>query len=74
LGALVLVVISIVRYAYYGITSPAINISAIMCFFFGIQFALTGVLGEYMYTVLGEAKGRPIYIVDKTIGIDRAEP
>jgi hypothetical protein len=45
-----------------------------MCFFFGIQFALTGVLGEYMYTVLGEAKGRPIYIVDKTIGIDRAEP
>ncbi len=74
LGALVLVIISIVRYACYGITSPAINVSAIVCFFFGIQFALTGVLGEYMYTVLGEAKGRPIYIVDKTIGIDRAEP
>ncbi len=70
LGALGLFVASIVRYACFGITSPVINVSAVVCFFFGIQFALTGVLGEYMYTVLGEAQGRPIYIVDKTIGLD----
>ena len=70
IGALGLLIASIVRYICFDITSPVINVSSVICFFFGIQFALTGVLGEYIYTVLGEAKGRPIYIVDKTIGID----
>ena len=70
IGAVGLLIASIVRYVNYDITSPVINVSAVVCFFFGIQFALTGVLGEYIYTVMGEAKGRPIYIVDKTIGIE----
>jgi len=37
----------------------------------GIQFFTLGILGEYVGRILNEVKGRPIYLVRESIGIDR---
>jgi dolichol-phosphate mannosyltransferase len=33
----------------------------------GVQMAMLGVLGEYLWRALDEARGRPLYIVEKTL-------
>jgi dolichol-phosphate mannosyltransferase len=37
----------------------------------GVQLVMIGVLGEYLWRILEESRGRPLYIVERTIG--RAE-
>lgn len=39
-----------------------------LCFMFGIQFILIGILGEYIGSIHTEVKGRPTYVVDKWVG------
>jgi polyisoprenyl-phosphate glycosyltransferase len=34
----------------------------------GVQLVMIGVLGEYLWRVLDEARARPLYIIEKTIG------
>lgn len=41
-----------------------------MCFLFGLQFILIGVLGEYVASIQNEVKGRPTFLVDKLYGFN----
>ena len=41
----------------------------LMLFLFGILFLLIGILGEYVALIYSEVKGRPLFIVDETVGI-----
>jgi len=34
----------------------------------GVQLVMVGVLGEYLWRVLDEARARPLYIIEKTLG------
>jgi len=33
-----------------------------------VQLVMIGVLGEYLWRVLDEARGRPLYIIERTLG------
>jgi glycosyltransferase involved in cell wall biosynthesis len=35
----------------------------------GVQLLMIGVLGEYLQRILEEARGRPLYIVERTVGL-----
>jgi polyisoprenyl-phosphate glycosyltransferase len=35
----------------------------------GVQLLMIGVLGEYLQRILDEARGRPLYIVEQTLGL-----
>ena len=36
----------------------------------GIQLIMLGIIGEYLYRIFNETKGRPLYIVDKKLGFE----
>ena len=38
----------------------------------GVQLVMIGVLGEYLWRILDEARGRPLYIVERTLGLSTA--
>ena len=40
----------------------------------GVQLTMIGVLGEYLWRILDEARGRPLYVIDRTLGLDDREP
>ena len=40
----------------------------------GVQLVMIGVLGEYLWRILDEARARPLYVVERTIGFNAAEP
>jgi polyisoprenyl-phosphate glycosyltransferase len=40
----------------------------------GVQLTMIGVLGEYLWRILDETRGRPLYIIDRTIGVRAREP
>ncbi|MEA4855048.1 MAG: glycosyltransferase family 2 protein [Solidesulfovibrio sp.] len=42
----------------------------VMTFFFGIQFLLMGILGEYLSRIYQEAMRRPLYFVSGAVGMD----
>jgi len=33
----------------------------------GVQLVMIGVLGEYLWRILEESRGRPLYIVERTL-------
>jgi hypothetical protein len=37
----------------------------------GVQLLMIGVLGEYLQRILEEARARPLYIVERTLGLRR---
>ena len=45
------------------------TIICIMLFLFGIMFSLIGIVDEYIALIYDEVKGRPLYIVEKTVGL-----
>lgn len=40
----------------------------------GIQLAVLGILGEYVWRTLDQVRGRPRFIVDREIGIEKTPP
>jgi dolichol-phosphate mannosyltransferase len=36
----------------------------------GVQLVMIGVLGEYLWRVLEEARGRPLYVLERSVGFD----
>jgi polyisoprenyl-phosphate glycosyltransferase len=37
----------------------------------GVQLTMIGVLGEYLWRILDEARHRPLYIVERSLGLER---
>lgn len=46
--------------------------TAMICVLFlgGVQLLCVGILGEYLGRIYDEVRGRPLYVVDRTLGID----
>jgi dolichol-phosphate mannosyltransferase len=40
----------------------------------GVQLVMIGVLGEYLWRALDEARARPLYIVEQSVGMSDAAP
>jgi dolichol-phosphate mannosyltransferase len=40
----------------------------------GVQLTMIGVLGEYLWRILDESRGRPLYVVDRSLGFAAKEP
>jgi dolichol-phosphate mannosyltransferase len=38
----------------------------------GVQLTMVGVLGEYLWRILDEARGRPLYVVERKLGLTPA--
>ena len=47
--------------------------ACVVSFFFGLQFVLMGIMGEYIGAILSETNRRPIYIVKETRGYEAGE-
>jgi glycosyltransferase involved in cell wall biosynthesis len=71
LGALAYSVYIIIRTLTSGIDVPGYaSLMVAVLFLGGLQLLSLGVLGEYVGRILTETKGRPLYIVRETIGVD----
>ncbi len=69
--AFVFAVFIIVRTAISGADTPGYaSLMTAVLFFGGLQLMSLGVLGEYVGRILTETKGRPIYVVRETLGLD----
>jgi dolichol-phosphate mannosyltransferase len=40
----------------------------------GVQLTMVGVLGEYLWRILDEARGRPLYILERQLGLGQPPP
>ncbi len=65
---------SLIYFVIYGLNDSCFKgFEVIICtilFLFSILFLLIGILGEYLSLIYTEIKGRPLYIVEETIGIN----
>ncbi len=43
----------------------------LLLFFFGVQFILIGILGEYIAKISSEVKNRPVYIIKEKLGFNK---
>lgn len=58
----------IARKVLFGIAVPGYtSIIASITFFFGLQFLILGIMGEYLGVIIDEVKRRPIYIVEEVL-------
>ena len=78
-------VISLAAFAYagflvvstllYGNDVPGYtSLMVTMLFLGGLNMMTLGVIGEYLGRIFTEVKGRPLYVVDRTFGLDPDEP
>jgi len=64
----------IIRYFVYGVDVPGFeSIIVAVLFLGGIQLLSLGVLGSYIGRIFNEVKGRPLYIVRRTYGMEPRE-
>lgn len=69
--ALLYALLLIVRTLIYGVDVPGYaSLMVVVLFFGGVQLISTGVLGEYIGRIYRDSKGRPLYIVNRTVGFD----
>lgn len=78
-------VFAVVASSFYGLYSLYVKIFLdqsprgftalvlVVIFLSGLQLVFLGVIGEYLGRVYEEVKGRPLYIVDRVIGNQRAQ-
>lgn len=63
-----------VVYDYYFHPNPLAagyaTISLLVLFMGSVQFIILGVVGEYLYKMFNEIKGRPLYIVSRTVNLN----
>lgn len=65
------IVFRVIRTLLYGIDVPGYeSLLTIMLFLGGMQLLTLGILGDYIGRVFNEVKGRPLWIVRSTHGID----
>ncbi|MFA5139639.1 MAG: glycosyltransferase family 2 protein [Elusimicrobiota bacterium] len=49
------------------------SIMLVVVFFFGVQFLLMGIMGEYLYRIYAESTERPLYFIMEQAGPDGAK-
>jgi glycosyltransferase involved in cell wall biosynthesis len=57
------------KYTVPGITAVILTIIIMS----GVQIIMLGIIGEYVGRIFEEVKGRPLYIVEKTMNIENGE-
>ncbi len=66
----------VTQYLFFGKFPPFAGFGTIICvilLMFGILFFLIGIVGEYIGMIYDEVKGRPQFIVDELIGIEKKD-
>jgi len=72
-GAFVYLVITLIQTLVFGINTPGYASLLIVTLFLGGMILLSnGIQGEYIARIFEEVKGRPLYVVAKTWGVDEA--
>jgi dolichol-phosphate mannosyltransferase len=69
-GLLFTVVVIINYFMHNEVPSGWSTLSILVSVFGGIQLFFMGVLGEYIGAIFDEVKGRPLYLVEKSINVD----
>ena len=73
IGAFVYLVITLVQKLVWGIAAPGYaSILIVLLFFNGLLLLSNGIQGEYIARIFEEVKGRPLFVVSKTWGVDEA--
>jgi len=63
---------AIYAYIFLGTTVPGwTSTIGVISLLFGILFILLGLLGEYIGRILVQVRGRPLYLVSNSLGIDK---
>lgn len=58
----------IIRKLFYGISVTGFaSVFSVLTLFFGIQFLILGIMGEYIGIIIDEVKSRPRYIVEEVL-------
>ena len=71
LGAFVYLAITIVQKLVWGIAAPGYaSLLIVMLFFSGLSLLSNGIQGEYLARIFEEVKGRPLFVVSRTWGLD----
>ncbi len=69
--AFLYIIVRLIRVMVYGIDVPGYeSILIAVLFMGGMQLITLGIIGDYLGRVFNEVKGRPLYIVRATFGID----
>jgi glycosyltransferase involved in cell wall biosynthesis len=72
-GAFIYLMITLIQKLFFGIAAPGYaSLLIVMLFFNGLLLLSNGIQGEYIARIFEEVKGRPLYVVAKTWGIDEA--
>ncbi len=70
-GAFVYLAITIVQKLVWGIAAPGYaSLLIVMLFFSGLSLLSNGIQGEYLARIFEEVKGRPLFVVSRSWGID----
>ena len=71
IGAFVYLVITLVQKLVWGIAAPGYaSILIVVLFFNGLLLLSNGIQGEYIARIFEEVKGRPLFVIARTWGID----
>lgn len=71
IGALVYLVITLIQKIAFGIDVPGYaSLLIVMLFFNSLLLLSNGIQGEYLARIFEEVKGRPLFVVGRTWGID----
>jgi polyisoprenyl-phosphate glycosyltransferase len=71
LGGFIYLVITLIQKVVFGIVAPGYaSLLIVMLFFGGLQLLSNGIQGEYIARIFEEVKGRPLFVVARTWGID----
>ena len=72
-GAFVYLMITLIQKLVFGIEAKGYaSLLIVLLFFNGLLLISNGVQGEYIARIFEEVKGRPLYVIGKTIGFDGA--
>ena len=70
-GAFLYLLITIIQKLFWGITVPGYaSLLIVLLFFNGLLLISNGIQGEYIARIFEEVKGRPLFVVGQTFGID----
>jgi len=70
-GAFFYLTVTVIQKLFFGIAVPGYaSLLIVLLFFNGLLLISNGIQGEYIARIFEEVKGRPLYVVGQTFGID----